>query len=238
MIRAYHLHEYYIPNNRNHWLVSNDIRPAKAYASFIDQANYRSFDRTLECYENTPGIEKHRDYWLVHPWRKDVIEVIEDMESGLNNYPLIDDDAEDYYEELKQETIADYLPDALRDFEWMVSDYLATFKGFESVEIEPTDEELYALFELACDRQGYGIELDSTDSAYIDVDRLKKYLSLIDIITDIEIVKLPSLEDVPHSVFHDCIKHHRRGFYDLNGELLELPDFITLQYDRKQVPLF
>lgn len=227
--------------DRGHWYVLNFIHSRDS--DMIHESNWASILDTLQP-DKTAGIEKHSfNHWgcgwfeiiLIHPWNKKKIEAANDIEYSLENYPVLDED------DLSKREMED------QDRAWRDSievDFRHALNTTLNVDTDNVEESnLFFYFRDLCDKSNTYIETDYQYGSEIDLKPLMEVATLESALIALPEIQIESSEwlDLPHSVYHAIAKPEvgakPRVIKDLEGNILEIPDFIAVQYDTRQLTI-
>lgn len=231
--------------NRDHWYVAPVIKTRDA--CLLDESNWDTACKMLKA-DETKGCEIHNfghwacgwyDLILIHPLRKDLIAIAEDIERSLSGYPVLSDDdysqrEHDYLDELWEhegyEALAELMAKRLlsayaADLD-ILPDYCDTIIDWDKYQVRTIVEANYPILEE--NSSAWNIAAEILKETYHGV--LWQYVQKI---------RLPELlfNSLSHDVYHLIVKHKIQVISDDDESTLNVPDFIAVQYAPNQLPL-
>lgn len=172
----------------------------------------------------------HYELILIDPCDHDSIVMAESMADDLKAYPIL---SEDHYSQLQQDAISkamhdDYLPDFRSKIEL---DYPVQLD-------DVTEGDLWAYFDECASKANVYFEDHDSSGMWIDLSAIVSEVDLVSLIKQLPglLVDRSALDALPHAVMHDFC-YYGVGVKTLEGELWTAPDFIAVQYDKRQVKL-
>lgn len=228
--------------DRSHWYVLGYMHSRDS--DMLHESNWASILDTLQP-DKTAGIEKHIfNHWgcgwfeiiLIHPWYKAKIEAAEDIESCLADYPVLDED------DLQKRTIEDQDKAWENNIEYNLRKALNDHFDIDTDNV--SDGDLYNYFRFLCEESNTYIETDYQYGSSIDIDRLLSVATLESVLISLPYTGISKEEwnDLSHAVYHKIAATVNTATpaipVDIEGTgKLEVPDFIAVQYDSRQLTL-
>ena len=231
--------------SREHWYVLGFMHSRDT--DMIHESNWQAIQDILKP-DKTAGVEIHRfNHWgcgwyeliLIHPWNKKAIEQAEDIEYQLNNYPVLDEN------DLSEREMED------QDQAWqnrIEHEFREALNEALDIDCDNVEESnLFFYFRDLCDKSNTYIETDYQYGSSIDIDSVVAAATLESALIALPEVRLSAenFADLPHSSYHAIapsiitpkVGDKPHVLLDLEGNTLEIPDFIAVQYDKRQLTI-
>jgi hypothetical protein len=172
---------------------------------------------------------------LIHPWRVDLRDKVEDIERALDGYPVLDED--DFTQREFEDIEAQWESYGYSDLLSEITKYLAPFGNSD---IDIVDADTYELRRLIEDKLGYNL-IEANDSCFSRIKDILPKLDIASIWQHIKSIQLDkdSFELLSRDVYL-VIHNNKVKVTDYwTDKPLEVPDWIALHYNNpKQACLF